>query len=373
MQVKKGLIVRRLFVSATLVVATFGAIIFKAPEASAAQITNRSLTLQAGATDGGSMPGGEVNHLFTFTLPSNTSIGSIKFEYCTTASVAACVTPTDLDTTNAVLGSETGATGFTIDNDDNGAPFLTRTAAAATGAVTYRLDDIINPSGINETFFVRISTHLLTDATGPIIDGGSVTASTAEPIIISGTMPESLIFCTGEDIATTLGIPDCTTATPGQIEFNQLFSPTDTATALSEMAASTNAGYGYVITVNGETLAAGANEIDAMAAATTGVKGIGQFGMNLVANTTATSTVAVGANVNPTPDGVDLRGEPATGYGTADSFKFATGNTVASSTNGTLGPTNAQIYTVSYIVNVPGNQAAGTYTTTLTYICTPTF
>lgn len=373
MQVKKGLIVRRLFMSATLVVATLGAIIFKAPEASAAQITNRSLTLQAGATDGGSMPGGEVNHLFTFTLPTNTSVGSIEFEYCTTASVATCVTPAGLTTTSATLGAETGATGFTMVNTTNGAPYLTRTAAAATGAVTYRLDDIINPTGVNETFFVRISTYASTDTTGTAIDTGSVTASTAEPIVISGTMPESLIFCTGEDISTTLGIPDCSTATPGDIEFNQLFSPTDTATAVSEMAASTNAGFGYVITVNGATLTSGGNTISPMTSATTGVKGVGQFGMNLVANTTATSTVAVGANVAPTPDGLDLRGEPAAGYSTADTFKFASGDTVASSTNGSLGPTNAQIYTASYIVNVPGNQAAGTYATTLTYICTPTF
>ncbi len=56
---------------------------------------------------------------------------------------------------------------------------------------------------------------------------------------------------------------------------------------------------------------------------------------------------------------------------TADSFAFddTTTNEVASST----GPSAAQKYTVSYIVNVAGNQSPGTYTTTLTYICTPTY
>ena len=38
-----------------------------------------------------------------------------------------------------------------------------------------------------------------------------------------------------------------------------------------------------------------------------------------------------------------------------------------------LVPHEAQVYTASYIVNVAGNTYAGTYTTTLTYICTPTF
>lgn len=375
MQVNRGLLLRRLVVSATLVVASFGTVIFSQQDAQAAQITNRSLTLQAGATDGGSLPGGVVNHLFTFTLPTTGNVGSIKFEYCTTASVAACVTPTGLVTTSATLGAETGATGFSIVNTTNGSPYLTRTASSVTGpqAVTYRLDSVTNPTAVNQSFFVRISTFASTDTTGSPTDTGSVTASTAEPIVISGTMPESLIFCTGETIGTTSGIPDCTTATPGNIEFNQLFSPTDTATTQSQMAASTNAGFGYVITVNGPTLTAGANTIDAIATPTASVKGTAQFGMNLRLNTTASSTTPVGLDVSPAPDGVDLKGEPTADYNTADLFKFGSGNTVASSTNGGLGPTNSQIFTVGYIVNVPGNQAAGTYTTTLTYICTPTF
>lgn len=376
MQVNRGILTRRLLMSALLVLASFGPVIMGGANAQAAQITNRSLTLQAGAGgDGGSEAGGVVNHLFSFTLPTTGTVGSIKFEYCTTASVAACVTPTGLSTTSATLGAETGATGFSIVNTTNGAPYLTRTAAGITGplAVTYRLDSVTNPTAVNQSFFVRISTYASTDTTGASTDTGSVTASTAEPIVLTGTMPESLIFCTGATIATTSGIPDCTTATAGSIAFNQLFSPTDTATAQSQMAASTNASFGYVITVNGSTLTSGVNTIDPVTTPTASTKGVGQFGMNLVLNTTASSTVAVGANVAPAPDGVDLKGEPTTDYNTADLFKFNSGDTIASSTNGGLGPTNSQIFTVGYIVNVPGNQTAGTYTTTLTYICTPTF
>lgn len=375
MQVKKGMLARRLMLSATLVVATFSSVVFNAKQTYADQITNRSLTLVAGATDGGSAPGGVVNHQFAFTLPSTANIGSIQFEYCTTASVEVCVTPTGLVTTSATLGNETGATGFTMVNTTNGAPYLTRSAASATGAVTYRLDTITNPTTENETFFVRISTFTSTDATTGSTDTGSVAASTATPIVISGTMPESLIFCTGETIGTSGSIPDCSTATPGDIFFDQLFSPTDTATTTSQMAASTNAGFGYIITVNGETLSSGANEIDAITSPTALAIGTGQFGLNLVENTTTTdvNTNPLGLDVAPTPDGVDLKGEADTDYATDDLFMFADGDTVASSTNGGLGPTNSQIFTVSYIVNVPGNQAAGTYTTTLTYICTPTF
>ncbi len=351
------------------------------------QITARSLTLQAGVTDGGSKPSGVVNHLFSFTLPSvgNPSTGSIKFQYCDLAA-GACTTPAGLSTTSATLGTQTGATGFTLVNTTNGSPYLTRSAASITAntAVTYQLLTVTNPDNTrcfsgttpqsnNCTFFVRISTYASTNATGSPIDTGTVAASTATPISLSGTMPESLVFCTGGTVGTTAGVPDCSTAGTGSVSFNQLFSPTDTATATSQMAASTNAGSGYIISVNGTTLTSGSNTIPAMASSTTGVRGTGQFGLNLKANTTATSNPAIGTEVAPAANGTNYRGEAVGGYATVDNFKYVTGNTVADSANGGASGTDAQIFTVSYIVNVPGSQPAGTYTTTLTYICTPTF
>ena len=186
-------------------------------------------------------------------------------------------------------------------------------------------------------------------------------------------MPESLVFCTGGTIGTTAGVPDCSLATSGSVNFNQLFSPTDTATATSQMAASTNAGSGYNITVNGPTLTSGSNTVTAMGTAAAGIRGVSQFGLNIKANTTLTSTPAVGIEVAPAANGTNYRGQAVTGYNTADTFKYTTGDSVANSANGGAGGTDAQIFTVSYIVNVPGSQPAGTYTTTLTYICTPTF
>lgn len=341
--------------------------------ASAAQITNRSLTLVAGASDGGSKPGGVVNHLFNFTVPGG-SVGSMQFQYCTTAS-GTCTMPTGLVTTAATLNSQTGATGFTLNNTTNGAPYITRTAAtiSANTAVSYQLNTVTNPTATNSTFYVRITTFTSTNATTGAIDTGTVAASTATQIVLSGTMPESLIFCAGGTISTTGGVPDCTTATSGAIQFNQLFSPTDTATATSQMAASTNATNGYSITVAGPTLTSGGNTIPAMTTAGTGTRGSGQFGMNLKLNTTATSTPVVGTEVAPAANGTSLRGQAAAGYNTVDTFKFNSGDSVANSANGGAGPTNAQIYTASYIANVPGSQTAGTYTTTLTYVCTATF
>jgi len=372
---------------------------FFVPNVSAAQITNRKLTLQQGTDgpdsntlpDGGTQPGGNANHLFEFTLPTSGNVGSIKFEYCTTAanSIASptCVTPTGLDTTGGAvtLGNETGATGFSLNKTTNGAPYLTRTAASITGPlnVSYRLDTVVNPT-TEGTFFVRISTYPTTDTSGAATDNGTVTASTAEQIVLSGTMPESLVFCAGADITKTAGVPDCSTATSGVISFNQLFSPTDTASAISKMAASTNAGFGYAITVNGPTLTSGANTIGGISSPSASAKGIAQFGLNLVTNTLTAApgfdsgytAPTLSANIDLTSDGVNLNGRPMTDYATQDTFKFVTGDIVADSNFNNTGqpdPSDSQIYTVSYIANVPGSQPAGTYTSTLTYICTPTF
>jgi len=347
------------------------------------QITSRSLQLMTGSGgDGGSMPGGTVNHKFTFTVPTTATIGSIKFAYCTSPSINdACVTPTGLTTTGATLGDD-GGLGFTLVNTTNGAPYVTRTAAQIDGntSVTIQLNDVVNPlvtDQPNYTFFVRISTYTGTDGATGLTDTGSVAASTSTQIHLEGTMPESLIFCTGTTIDVNGGgIPDCTTAQGGNITFDRLFSPTDTAIATSQMAASTNAETGYSIAVSGTTLTSGSNTIPAMSTAAVGARGTGQFGMNLVANTTATSTPAVGTAITPASDNaVDLRAQPTTDYNTPDTFKFVpSGDVIARSDyNSDLGPTNAQIYTSSYIVNVPGSQPAGTYATTLTYVCTATF
>lgn len=364
-----------LLVAVTMLLVAIVSPVFLARNVSAAQITNRSLTLQDGTIDGGSKPGGVVKHLFTFSLPSGTSVGSIQFKYCLEARGGTCTLPPGLVTTAATLGNETGATGFTMVNTTNGSPYLTRTAAVATGAVSYRLDGVTNPTTTNQTFFVQITTFSSTDATTGATDTGTVAASTSTQIVLTGVMPESLIFCTGETISVTGGQPDCSTATPGAINFNQLFSPTDTAVATSQMAATTNAATGYNITVDGPTMTSGTNTIPAMTTAAASVKGVSKFGMNLMANTSAaaSSFPYTSANVAPAPNGTNYKGQSSTGYEVSDTFKYLSGDSVAKSDNGGAGPTDSQIFTASYIVNVAGSQLAGTYTTTLTYICTPTF
>lgn len=344
----------------------------------AAQITTRSLTLkqQTGVTTGGSAPSGVADHSFTFTPATTASIGSIRFLYCTTAT-GTCTTPTGMSSTAATFGSMSSGSGWTVNNATQGSPYITHTAASMPSAtpVTAQINSVTNPSTANQTFFVRITTYTGTDGATGATDAGVVAASTTQTITVTGVMPEYLSFCTGETITVTSNIPNCASATPGMINFNQEFSPSATAHATSMMAASTNATSGYVIVANGTTLTSGSNTIPAIgatAATASSSLGTSKFGINLVANT------GFGANINPASNGTNLRGLASTNFNTADSYALdLTGATAIAksddATPGTPAPTDSQAYTVSYIANVAGSQPAGTYVATLNYICTPTF
>ena len=315
----------------------------------AGQVTGRSLTL------GSSAPSAVTTHAYALTLASSTTVGSIQFLYCTTAS-GSCTTPSGLTTTSATLTAQTGATGFSIVATTNGAPYITRTAAAASGAVTYTLGNITNPSTTNTTFFVRISTYATTDATGGATDTGNVAASTANQITLTASVDETLTFCSGTSGITS---SSCAGATGSSVALGSL-TPSSTGSGTSQIGISTNAGSGYIVTVAGNTLTAGSNTITALASQTASTQGSSQFGLNLRANTTP----SVGSD--PAGSG---SANPNTNYNTANQFRFVSGDQVVN--NGTAD--NFRLFTVSYIANIAGATPAGAYTTTLTYVATGTF
>jgi hypothetical protein len=122
----------------------------------------------------------------------------------------------------------------------------------------------------------------------------------------------------------------------------------------------TNATTGYSITVNGTTLTSGANTITALASQTASTQGNSQFGINLKANTVpSVGTEVAGAGTTTA----------AATYGTANQFRYVTGDAVATAASADA----FRLFTVSYIANVAGNTPAGAYTTSLNYIATATF
>lgn len=331
--------------------------------ASASQITSRKLTLSTSSPTAGAA----VTYTFNFTVPTTgTIVQSWEAQICTAAS-GTCTTPGGFTNSSSItqptgLGDTTGWTGNTA---TAGSLRMSKSGNATnpSGSQTVIFNNVTNPTTANQAFYARITTYSGAAWTG-VIDTGTVAASTASEITVTGTMDESLVFCTG----TSITGQNCGTISGTSVGLGT-FSTTSAVHATSVMAASTNAANGYAITVTGTTLTcsvcSGSPTIAAMGtqsangAATTSSPGSAQFGFNLRSNTSLG-----GADVSGTGTGTY-----GTNYGTVDNFRFFSGDTVATAS----GSTNANAFTVDYIANVPGSQAAGSYSTTLTYICTATF
>ncbi len=309
--------------------------------ASAAQITSRSVTL------GSSVASATTTYTFSFVLPSSTVLQSFEAVVCTTAS-GACSTPAGFSNASATLPSQPtnlgDASGWSVNTASTGKLRLKKTGnvAAPTGTTTVTFGNVTNPSATNSSFYLRMTSYS-DDAWTTSVDSGVVSSSTAGQITVTASVDETLTFTLA---SATVALGTLTTGTTG--------------TGTSTMTAATNATSGYVITVSGSTLTSGANTITALGSNAASSQGSSQFGLNLKAN----ATPSVGSEVSGAGSGA-----AAANYNSADSFRFVSGETVASA----AGPTNSNTYTVSYIANIASTTKPGSYSTALTYTATPTF
>lgn len=305
--------------------------------ASAAQLTDRSLVL------GSSVASSSTSYELNFTTGTTSTIQSISAEICTTAS-GACTTPAGFSITGSSLTSTTFSGSWSNNTSAAGILRATSTGASSTNSGVAKqiiFSSVTNPSATNSTFFARITTYS-DDSWTTDVDTGTVASSTAGQITVTASVDETLTFTLA---STTVALGTLTTSTTG--------SGTNT------MSAATNAASGYSITVNGTTLTSGLNTITALATQTASSQNSSQFGINLKDNATP--------NVGSDPSGGS--GAADTNYGTADQYRFVSGDTVAAAT----GPTNSTTYTVTYIANIAGSTKPGNYSTALTYIATATF
>jgi hypothetical protein len=322
----------------------------------AAQLAARKLTL------GTSAGNTATTWTFSFQPAATTALNGMTFQVCDSPS-GTCNIPGGWTNAGSAFSSLTyngsNQTGWALDNAAGFLRIKNNLSTQATASpIVATFNSVTNPNTTNASFYVRINTYTGDDYTGAL-DAGVVAASTSQQITLTGTMDESLVFCVG----TSITGQNCGTISGNSINFGT-FSPTVTSAATSVMAASSNSSSGYVITVNGSSLTCGAcagtPSIAALASQTASATNTGQFGLNLKDNLTPN----VGAEVSGT--GVAAA---TTNYSTANQYRFGTGEPVASA----AGATNANTFTVSYIVNVPGNQPAGVYATALTYIATATY
>lgn len=105
--------------------------------------------------------------------------------------------------------------------------------------------------------------------------------------------------------------------------------------------------------------------------APSGSSSVEEFGINLVANT---SPGTFGANPSNDPDNSFADGQAATGYQTANQFKYVAGDTIARSQttagNPAVGRTN---YTISYIMKPSSTTRAGQYVMSHDIVAVPVY
>lgn len=320
--------------------------------AQAARFTNRGMYIN-------SARGGDTT-FYTISLQYTTPniVGSLRLEFCDSPIPSLpCNVPPGLDVSNGVLSTQSGETGFGIAQQTQNLIVLGRTPAMTGGAQsTYRFDNMRNPNGDRQDFYVRITSHASNDASGPLIDYGSVTATTTPEIDLITQVPPILIFC----VAHQINDDDCADLEGyfenfGELRSNQTYSTS------SQIQARTNAFFGYSIAVTGTTVTSGIRSIPALTTPTESFVGVGQFGINLADNTSP--------DIGASPTGPGTNGVVAPAYSTPNRFLFNNGDVVASSN----GVTRNRKYTASYILNVPAGQPPGVYSTTLTYVCTGNF
>lgn len=334
-----------------LVVAPF----IQAPFASAGAITGRKITLSTSV-------GGATGVSYTFTssaVPSATAIKSVGIQFCTSLT-GGCTTPSGFSVASSTLASQPSglgsATGWTVSTATAGNLRIVNAAnaTAPSGAVTIQWNGVANPTATNTTFYALVTTY--SDAAWTTaIDTGNVALSTSAQIQVTLGVGETITFCTG----TSITGQNCGTVTGSTVALGTASTST-TSSGTSVFAASTNATTGYSVTVNGSTLTSGSDTITALASNAASSAGTSQFGINLVSNTTP----SVGAAATGTGTAT-----AAANYNTANSFRFVSGETVAS----VGAPTNGNTFTVSYIANISGLTQPGSYTTNLFYNATANF
>lgn len=329
-------------------VIAFGLVWSVTQQADAVRFQNRGMYIN-------SARGGDTTYYvisLQYTTPAN--VGSLRLEFCDNPIPSLpCNIPPGLDVSSGTLAAQSGETGFSIGEQTQNLIVLTRPPSMTGPALSsYRFDNMHNPDGTHQDFYVRMTSHASTDGSGPLIDYGSVTATTTPEIELTTQVPPILIFC----VAQQINDDDCTDMQGNFVNFGEL-TPNQTFYTSSEIQARTNAQYGYSIAVTGTTMTSGVRAIPAITTPTESFQGVGQFGLNLADN----NSPDIGAN----PTGPGINGNVVAPYNESNKFLFNSGDIVATSDN----VTRSRKYTASYIVNVPADQPPGVYSTTITYTC----
>jgi len=316
----------------------------------AARLTNAKLELN------NPVPGAVVQYKLSFDFAETSTLGALSIEVCSNSPLeeAACTPPSGSDISQAAIISQLGETGFSVSSTSTANRLdLVRSPQLRTASSgVYEIGNVVNPVA-KLTYYVKVKTFVANDTTGSYTDFGAFSFDISPSFDITATVPPFLYFCVANSIP-----GDCTTADGTLVDLGEL-SSTRANTSKSEMMVFANAAGGYNVRATGSTLASGSNEITALTDGAPSLAGTSQFGLNLALNNNPViGRVHSGGSGNPMPR-----------YSVANSFRFDSGEVIASSPRSDV----ADKYTISYLVNIPRTQPGGVYVTTLTYICLANF
>jgi hypothetical protein len=392
---------------------------FLGGQALADQLTNRRMILSSssdgntgGTTTAGSYTNGaKTKHTFKFRVDATMNVGSVLFQYCTTA-IGTCTAPGGLDAHNLsnaptvsgwnsahafALDTATSAPGTLADgtgcsatnNGRENCILMKRTVAdsetfdGTTDLVTAfgggASDYIKNPTS-NGSFFVHV--YLYSDnAYTTRVEYGTVASSIQTPINITAKVKETLGFSvTADNSVGTLPAPGASCAAltgTGNISMgdstDHTLSIVTSYDAHSYFRLFTNSANGTVVQYSGDTLKKGSTPIAALSSKTASSAGSEQFGLAIDSSDTVTtrgySFTQLTADTNYDSGAGTLDGTP-----TPAQFDYSTGSvttpvTIASSTGYVACDTGS----VRYVANISPNTPAGVYTTTINYYAVPTY
>lgn len=348
----RGHAIRRVILALVLTVTPF----VQAPFANAGTISNRKITL---STSVGNASG------VTYTLTSDaltttgTAVKSVSVDFCTALS-GSCSTPSGFSSSSSTLAAQpsgVGAgSGWTVNTSTAGSLRIVNASNSTnpSGSVSIQWNGVHNPTATNTTFYAQITTYSDSGWSTPI-DTANTALSTSAQVQVTLDVGEALTFCAG----TSITGQNCGTISGSTVNLGNA-STTAASSGTSVFAASTNGLHGYTVTVNGTTLTSGSDTITALSSNAASSVGTSQFGLNLVSN----SAPSVGSAATGTGTAT-----AASNYDTTNSYRFVSGETVASAS----AQTNANTFTVSYIANIAGITPYGHYTTNLHYDATANF
>lgn len=366
----KDSVLKKLTSLATLIAMALGLVSTGAQFAYAAQLTNVSDTLSnvTAATLS--------NHLIVFTTPTGITAGQTVqitfngFSNLGQVGTSSIDIKTGASTTTASqinVSDTNGASQWGVATSSN---VLTLTAPSS-GTLPTAGQVVMIYIGTNATHQVQGVQQITNPAAGSYaidIAGGMADTGSATVTIISNstvsataTINQSLSFAI---------LSATSTAFNNTIYYGALSSAAvkfasstntsgDTASTTAHvLEVSTNASAGYVITLQGDTLrnqASPNNFINAIGStAAASAAGTNQFGIN------ATSTGGAGATITAT-------------YGTLYQYGFGASTSTADTLAFGNTPTTATTYRLQYMANILATQAAGLYSTAITYVATSNF